>query len=448
MNATSRASSGATAESWDERIEAQLREVPPLLDKLASLGAVWHDRFSTLRLREQPSLEDLRNIPFTTKDDLRSAQAAHEADRPLGDFQAASSHDLVQITSSSGTTGAPVFFGLTSSDLDRWRSAIGNAYRTAGVRPGTVVALTTGMPLVAGGLPYADAIRFAGGALAWIGGQTTPRAAMMMERLGVSVLVGTASFDAHFALQCERELQRPASSLGVRTVIGGGEPGLGIPLIREQIREAWGATRVSELMGLGDVLPALWAECEVGQGMHFTAGQDVLVELIDPVTEDHIPWVPGAEGEAIYTTLRREASPVVRFRSRDHLQVTSIDCGCGRPTPTVRCIGRTDDMLIYKAMNVFPSAIREIVVGIGGRRTTGVMRIRKQSIAQVRFDEPIPVEIELAPGLHMEELRGMVEAIAEAVRQTLRVRIAPELVEPGVIPIGQAKNALTYVPVG
>lgn len=428
---------------WGQLREQQLAGFAPLLERLRG-SAAWRDKLDGAPIAVSTE-EELRALPFTTKADLRDAQTAPTDELPLGTLQVADTRDLRQITSSSGTTGTPVFFGLTGHDLDRWRHCIGNAYRTAGVVPGTRVAHTTGMAIVAGGLPYADGIREAGGALAWIGGQTIPRMAVGMQRTRANVLVATASFSAHFAKRCEEELGVQASSLGVRTVIAGGEPGIGVPHIRQGILDAWGATRVSEFMGLGDVLPAMWAECEEGRGMHFTAAPDVFVELIDPESGAHVPWEPGATGEAVYTTLSREASPVLRFRSRDQMQVQTVACACGRTAPTVRCVGRTDDMLIFKAMNVYPSAIREVVLGTASDHLTGTMRIRKQTADQVRFDEPIPLEVELRPGTQRTAALQSLEAAAEEVRQQLRVRIAIEPQVSGVIPVSDYKNALTYV---
>lgn len=432
-----------TAPSWERTQAEQLDAFGRMLDRLRGYDA-WSGR---LRGITAPAhLDDLLQVPFTTKEDLRAGQAERTAEHPLGAYQLVDTAELAQVTSSSGTTGAPTYFGLTRGDLGRWNSRIGDAYRTAGVAPGSVVALTTGMAIVAGGLPYADGIRDAGGVLAWLGGQTTGRMALGMQRLAVDVLVSTASFAAHFADRCEDELGVPATSLSVRTVIAGGEPGAGVPHIRRAILDAWGATRVSEFMGLGDVLPAMWAECEVGQGMHFTAAPDVLVELIDPETLEHVPWAPGATGEAVYTTLTREASAVVRFRSRDQLAITQVDCACGRTAPTMRCVGRTDDMLIYKAMNVYPSAIREVVLEAASPVLSGTMRIRKDAADQVRFDSDLPLEVELREGVEPQAAEAELHAASALVRDRLRVRVAIEPQPFGRIPVSDYKNALVYAP--
>lgn len=433
----------ADTRPWALTQERQLEDFARMSERLRGFDA-WADRLSGAAAPRQ--LDDLLEVPFTTKEDLRAAQAERTSERPLGAFQLVETRRLAQVTSSSGTTGAPTYFGLTAYDLRRWSDRIGNAYRTAGVEPGEVVALTTGMAIVAGGLPYADGIREAGGVLAWIGGQTTGRMALGMQRLGVNVLVATASFAAHFAERCEQELGVSARELSVRTVIAGGEPGAGVPHIRRGILDAWGATRVSEFMGLGDILPAMWAECEVGNGMHFTAAPDVLVELIDPVTLEHVPWEPGATGEAVYTTLSREASAVVRFRSRDQLQITGVECACGRTAPTMRCVGRTDDMLIYKAMNVYPSAIREVVLEAASAVLSGTMRIRKSTAEQVRFDDDIPLEVELREGADAADAEEALRSASALVRDRLRVRVAVEPVPFGRIPVSDYKNALVYAP--
>src|SRR5699024_6130728 len=121
--------------------------------------------------------------------------------------------------------------------------------------------------------------------------------------------------------------------LGLRTLIGGGEPGLAQPQIRDGVQAAWGGPRISETMGLGDVMSGMWAECEAGQGMHFTGARNVMVELIDPHTGDPLPWRTGVRGEAVYTTFTREATPVVRYRSKDHMEVVGTECACGRTAP-------------------------------------------------------------------------------------------------------------------
>ena len=198
-------------------------------------------------------------------------------------------------------------------------------------------------------------------------------------------------------------------------------------------------------MGLGDVMSGMWAECEDESGMHMCTPRHVVVELIDPNTGAPIPWSEGAEGEAVYTTLGREATPVLRFRSGDHLAVTGIGCACGRGTPKIRCIGRTDDMLIYKGMNVFPGAIREVALRDHGDVLEPYLRVWKDSAAQVRFDDPIPVEVEARVGVEESAFARIAEEVAATIRKHLQIRASVSLVPPGTIPRSAYKTPLIYV---
>jgi phenylacetate-coenzyme A ligase PaaK-like adenylate-forming protein len=440
-------------EYWDEELDTkpweevqawQRTHLAGFVTRLAERSPFFADRLAGIDAAEIDSPSVWSRVPFTTKDDLRAGQQDLSGNM-LGLLQCVDSSDIVQVLASSGTTGRPVFFGLTEQDRDAWADSIANMFYTAGVRRSSVVALTTGMPLVAGGMPYADAVRRIGATLLWVGGQTVARMVSIVADLKVDTLIGTASFATFFAERCESVTGRPASELAIRTVIGGGEPGLGQEAIRSGIRRDWNADRVSEVMGLGDVMSGMWGECAEGNGMHFTASRNVYVELIDPETGDIVPWSADASGEAVYTPFTREATPSLRFRSRDHLQVMTVDCPCGRTSPVVRCVGRTDDMVIFKAMNVFPSAIRDVVMEGFASQIAGPLRLRKEHRDQVRFDDPIPLEVELPEGTSASEVGDLGWRMEEAVRERLRVRVAVELLERGSIPIGEYKNALTYV---
>ncbi|PWJ54383.1 phenylacetate-CoA ligase/benzoylacetate-CoA ligase [Quadrisphaera granulorum] len=442
MTSTGRLWFAEEGEDWAVIQGRRAQQLPGFLRQLRDRSALYADRLSGRDPAAAGSLEGLAGLPFTTKDDLRDGQAEPAEDQVLGLQQAVPTSAIEQVISSSGTTGNPVYFGLTRRDRETWTEAIGAFYATAGIGPGSVAGLSTGMPIVAGGVPYADGIRNAGGALVWFGGQTTPRMVTTIERLRVNTLVATASFVTMFAEKIEEVLGHPARELGVRTIISGGEPGMGLPDVRAAVMEKWGAERISEVMGLGDVMPGLWAECEAGTGMHFTAVRDVLVELIDPATGDQLPWETGAEGELVYTTIRREATPVLRFRSRDHVVITGMECSCGRKTPKIRCIGRTDDMLIYKAMNVFPTALREVALGAAPGEVHEVVKVRKESADQVRFDEAIPLQVQPLGPLDEAQESSLRQRIEAAVRERLRVRVAVELVEPGTFTITGDKNSL------
>jgi len=238
---------------------------------------------------------------------------------------------------------------------------------------------------------------------------------------------------------------RPASPSSLRKVLGGGEPGMGQPELRRRISEGLRLGHVRDTMGLGDVIPSLWGECEAQDGMHFNGQRYVMVELIDPETGQAAPWREGASGEIVYSAFARDATPVVRYRSRDHAVVVATTCACGRTSPRIRCVGRTDDMLIYKGMNVFPTAIRDLVVERFGSRIEPLLRLWKTSREQVRFDDAIAVEVEASAALADAARADLARAIEDTVRAQLQVRIAVSVLERGGLPRSAYKNALVAV---
>lgn len=440
---------------WDEELETlpwqdvqawQAERIGPWLQGLAARSSFHAD---LLRDADVPvslsSLDALSDLPMTAKDDVRRSQADRAPGRPFGRHQAVPLTDVVQALSSSGTTGDPVFFALTRHDHQVWLDAVATAFWTAGVRPDDVAAHLVGLPGVAGGLPYADGFRHLGATLVWLGGLATDKIVRALPTVQASVVLATSSFGTYLADRCQDLVGRDAASLGVRNLLGGGEPGLGQPEIRDRIRAGWGLDAVHEIMGLGDVLSVLWAECGEGGGMHFCGQRSVAVELLDPATDDQLAWEDGASGEAVYTTFDREATPALRFRSADHVVVTADSCGCGRTSPRIRCIGRTDDMLIYKAMNVFPSAIRDVVVDGFADVTEPYVRVFKDHADQVRFDRPIAIEVEAADGVDPARWDDLAHRIDDEVRRRLQVRVDTTLVAAETMPRSAYKTPLVHV---
>ena len=390
-------------------------------------------------------LADLRALPFTTKDDLRTAQDAASAGAPFGANQGVPSSAIVQALSSSGTTGRPLYYALTARDVETFTDAIATVWFAAGIRSDDVVAHLVGLPMVAGGLPYADGFRRVGATLCWLGGFPTERILADMRRLRATALLATTSFALHLAERWDEGGRETDVASSLRKVLGGGEPGLHHAEIRSRIAAGLGGADVRETMGLGDVLPSMWGECGQRDGMHFCAQRSVAVELVDPATGDPVAWREGATGELVYTTFARDATPVVRYRSRDHALVTGVGCACGRTSPRMRCIGRTDDMLIYKGMNVFPAALRDVVAERFAGTVQPFVRIWKERAGQVRFDDAIAVDVETLAALDDGARARLGRAIEAEVRSRLQVRIAATVVAPGSLPRGTYKSPLVAV---
>ena len=189
----------------------------------------------------------------------------------------------------------------------------------------------------------------------------------------------------------DRDFDLKGSS--VRRLLVAGEPGGGEPALRARLRRGVGR-KVTEAMGIGDIGVSLWGECEEQCGMHLGARGFVHAELVDPESGAPVAMEDGAKGELVLTHLRHQAAPMLRFRTRDHVEMWTSPCRCGRTAPRVRCIGRTDDMLIVRGVNVFPSAIREVVNEFVPA-VSGVILVRP-SAPGVRQEPPLPISVELA----------------------------------------------------
>lgn len=428
---------------WQDVQNYGLSKFPSFLEYLKSSSSFYKERLSSIASEDIKTLDDLKRIPFLTKNELRDAQANSDRKNPLGKIQVVDTGDIVQVISSSGTSGRPVYYGATKKDVEVWNDAVANVYYTAGVRKGDIVAHTTGIPLFAGGAAYFEAIRNIGAMTVWPGNLSTSRMLETIRNLHCNVIQATVSFNLYLAERCQDALGVDPRELGITNIIGGGEPGLGEEAIRQKLKDAWNAKTVREIMGLADVMPGMWGECEAETGMHFNVQKYVMVELIDPQSEEHLPWETGVVGELIYTNFSRSATPILRYRSADLVRVEGVSCSCGRTSPKIRCIGRADDLLIFKAMNVYPSAIRDVVLKHFEEHLTGQMQVVKDRPEQVRFDNAIPVDIETT--LPENEQANLKKQIEKAVRDTLNIRIDANLVPPNTVQRTQYKSPLIRV---
>ncbi len=378
-------------------------------------------------------LDDIAQLPFTEKDELRTSQAEHP---PFGSHIAADPDSLVRVFSTSGTTGTPCYLGLTQRDLDMYATNVARGYSAAGFKRGQrlVVGFNAG-PFVAGAVYYGfDKI---GCSVIPVGTGNTERMVTAIQKLGATGVSCTPSYGLYLIDWC-RDHGIDTRSLGLRNMITAGEPGGGDPFVRSAITDAFGCT-VRESMGIGDVSLSVWAEDADENGMHFMARGFVHVELIDPVSGNPVPWEDGAEGELVYTALQREAMPLLRFRSRDHVVVTLRDNPTGRTGPRIRCVGRTDDMLIVRGVNLFPTAVRSVLDSFNGQ-VSGIFSIRPMTQGVLQTP-PLPVVVEVAHGQSTEN-PVLAKQIKDEIKARLLVTTDVRLVEHGQLPRETYKTKL------
>ena len=364
------------------------------------------------------SLADLSQLPFTTKQELKEAL---DEDPPFGSNLCVSPDQVKRVYQTSGTSGSPSVLALTRGDMETWTIMGTRTYYATGIHDHSSVLTTFGAgPFVAGHTHFV---------LLRIGSRSVPVAPGDTERVifglrsGLAdTLLSTASFAQFLANRLEQTDAEP-SAIPLTHVVTGGEPGGGIPSIRDHIQRVLGVT-VTEVMGIGDIAPSLFGECTHQQGMHFCGGGHVWVELIDPESREPIEIETGAEGELAYTTLTREAMPVVRFLGGDIVRIEGTECECGRTSFRQRVLGRRDDMFIVRGVNVYPAAILS-VVGDFRPRVTGRARVIREG-PETSIEPPIPVEVEITE--RHESDGALVTEIENAIHSKLMFRSKVELV--------------------
>ena len=372
-------------------------------------------------------LDTIATLPLTEKSELK---ATCSDENPFGDHLCVAPDELVRVYSTSGTTGTPSFIPLTASDLDNWVTGSARSYAASGLGAGDRVVTTYNAgPFVAGAA--LDAFSRIGVCHVPIGTGSSERLLLAIDKLRPDAVVLTPSY-AEYLL----ELGDLRSST-VRRVLVAGEPGGGEPAFRAKLQAGWGAS-VTEVMGIGDIGPSLFGECEQQLGMHLGARGLVHIELIDPDTGAARELSDGATGELVLTHLRHRAAPLLRFRTRDHVRIWTEPCACGRTAPRMRCVGRTDDMLIVRGVNVFPAAVREVVSGftpdVSGRI------VLRPTAPGVKQEPPLPVTVELPPEATPDP--ALADAIRARLRDVLVVQTAVELVPWGSLQRSDYKSSL------
>jgi phenylacetate-CoA ligase len=426
---------GIETRPWREQLAVDDAGYRTQLAYLFERSAFYRDKLAAAGFASAEAaggLADIAELPLTEKDELRETCTP---ENPIGAHLCATREEIVRIYSTSGTTGRPSYVPLTAADLDDWVTGSARSYAASGVTRGErIVSTYNAGPFVAGAA--LAAFERIGLSHIPVGTGNSERLLLAIELLRPEAVVLTPSYAAHLAeWAVERSFDLRGSS--VRRVLVAGEPGGGEPEFRAQLEEAWGA-KVTEVMGIGDIGVSLWGECEEQDGMHLGARGFIHAELVEPETGTTLPFEDGGSGELVLTHLRNRAAPLLRFRTHDHVELRTTPCRCGRTAPRVRCRGRTDDMLIVRGVNVFPSAVRDVVSGFAPR-VSGHIVVKPQRPG-VKQEPPLPVTVELAPGAGPDS--SLAEAIREKLRTVLVVQTRVELVPWGSLQRSEYKSRL------
>ncbi len=416
--------------------ELQEAKLAKQLDYLFARSPFYQDKFRVAGIRREHfrSLGDLVNFPFTTKEELRESQTACP---PLGRHMAAEMTNVIRIHSSTGTTGRPSFVGVTRGDAEAWTRLTARSFYAQGLRPSDIVIHAASLTLFVGGLPCKDAIERVGSAFVPVGAGASEKLVLVAKALGANALHCTPSYAIYLADYVRREAKMEPRELGIRKIVSGAEPGAGIPSVRAKMTQEWGA-RVTEGLGNADMAPIIFAECPDQSGMHFNGQEYVFVEIIDPESGERRPIEAGVSGELVYTSLERECVPLLRFRTRDRVTILGTSCACGRTSFKLRCVGRTDDMLIVLGVNVFPSAVKDVVSSFYPRTTGEIQILLEEPGPGVK--PPLRVAAEFGEG--SPDLAHLKKEIEAKIRSVLTVSSSVELVPPGTLPRFEMKGQL------
>ncbi len=417
-----------------EALEAiQLRRLQQTVERVYNTVPFYRKKFDEAGVRPEDikSLDDLKRLPFTTKQDLRD-------NYPFGLFAVPMSQ-IVRIHASSGTTGKPTVVGYTRRDIKTWSELMARALAAAGVSQNDIIHNAYGYGLFTGGLGVHYGAETLGASVIPVSGGNTKRQITIMKDFRPTVLTCTPSYSLHLwevAQEMGVDFKR---DLAIRVGIFGAEPWS--ERMRQEIEDKLGIDAI-DIYGLSEVLgPGVAVECiEAKDGLHIFEDH-FIPEIIDPETGEVLPY--GETGELVLTTITKEGIPLIRYRTRDISALYKEPCKCGRTMVRMaRVTGRTDDMLIVRGVNVFPSQIESVLMQHEEVAPHYVIIVDRQKALDV-----LEVQVEVTERLFSDEVRKLQELerrIEKDIKETLGISCKVKLVEPKTIErsMGKAKRVI------
>ena len=361
------------------------------------------------------SLADLEKLPFTTKEELKE-------DYPYG-FFALPMNKIVRIHSTSGTTGTPVAVGYSRGDLNTWAELVARVATAAGVTEEDLAQISFGYGLFTGGFGLHYGLERIGAAVLPASTGNTERQIMIMRDFGTTALIGTPTYALHLC-EVAKSMGEDIKTLPLRVGLFGSEPWS--EGMRREIQDRMGIL-ATDNYGLTEVMgPGVAGECAEQNGLHF-AEDHFIPEIVDSDTGK--PVSEGEKGELVITTLTKEGFPMIRYRTRDLTHFMPYDCPCGRTLRRIsRIMGRTDDMLIIKGVNVFPSQIEQVLTEVEGVEPQYQIILKKKGVM-----DDIEVEVEVSEKVFPDAMRKLVEferEIESRLQTALGIYVKVKLVEP------------------
>lgn len=409
----------------EELNELQLKRLQETVMRIYNNVPFYRQRLDAMGVKPQDirNLEDVSKLPFTTKNDFRD-------NYPYGLF-AVPMDDVVRLHASSGTTGKSTVVGYTQKDIDTWTEVVARIIKQAGVTNKDIVQVAFGYGLFTGAFGLHYGLEKVGATVIPTSSGGTEKQIMLMKDFGTTVLVSTPSYALHMAEVAEK--MGLMEDLKLRIGLFGAE-GCSEEM-RKEIEKRWGIV-ATDNYGLSEVIgPGVSGECEYKHGMHISEDH-FLIEVIDPHTLQ--PVKPGQKGELVFTTLTKEALPVIRYRTKDISYIMQQPCPCGRTTARMAKVsGRSDDMLIIRGVNVFPSQIESVLMEI-----EGIAPHYQLIVSKLNHLDQLEVKVEVTAAALTRgdlELQRIEKTIAKKLQSVLSIKAGISIMEPFTLERFQGK---------
>jgi len=384
-------------------------------------------------------VKDLALLPFTTKQELRNSQ---KKESPFGDFLAAPFEKVNRVHRTSGTTGSFIYTALTKQDLKQTHNCGARAFWSAGLRPHHRVVHCLNYCMWMGGFTDHANLETTGATVIPFGVGNSKQLIQVIKETGINVISSTPSYPKYLEKVIKEEFNMAPSELGLELGLFGGEPGLENPLFRKRIETTWGMKAQNANYGVSDVLCNFAAVCKDNYKLHFLGQGALLLQLINPSTLEDIPVTEGAVGEMVLTHLKKEAQPLIRYRTSDLMEILETGpCQCGRTGFRFRIVGRTDDMLHVKGINLFPNGIALVLEAMVPEVTGEFQIILYHPSPYTSLDIKVEHGTDVTPA-RMIDLKSRIE---DKIKETLNIKGVVELVKPDSIErtkMGKARRVI------
>ena len=420
---------------WNPRIEClptedlkrmQYRSLKTLVYNLYSFNPFYHRRMESAGVHPDDirGLEDITKLPFMEKQDLRDNYPTQMFSSPR--------EDVVRYHVSSGTTGKPTLVGYTKGDIEFWTESLARALTSVGIGDGDIMQVSYGYGLFTGGLGlHYGAERVGATVLPASVGNTERQLELMMD-LDVTAIACTPSYMVHLGEVATRMGIDLAKDSSLRKAVLGAEPWS--EGMRRHIEDDIGV-KAYDIYGTSEISGPMFTECQEQNGLHIW-GDMAIIETIDPDSGE--PVADGERGELVMTVLKKEAMPMIRYRIRDLTTIMTEDCACGRSSPRIeRITGRSDDMLIIRGINIFPSQVEDILMQIPEVGEHFFIKVNR-----VGALDSMTVQVELAPehfSDKMSDMMALKRKVSGILRKYLNIAVDVELMDPGSLPRFEGK---------